>query len=186
MIVLDARDVIGALCSWLSFADRSARLRTHSRVWGGDRRNGNVPGSGCMTNFFGLGDPGCFLWRTYICTYIVRGMNTTPTPQSLLQQIARLDRLERGTLSVLREGAHGPCCNFQRWEGGRNVSQYVPAAQVPLVRENLEAYAQFAALIEQYVQLVSTRSREARLAGVKKKRLPPTSSSPKKPRSRRS
>ena len=96
-------------------------------------------------------------------------MNTTPTPEILLQQIARIQRMERGTLSVLREGANGPCCNFQRWEAGRNVSQYVPADQVPLVRENLDAYAQFDALIEQYVQLLSARSREERRAGVKKK-----------------
>ena len=113
------------------------------------------------------------------------GMNTTPTPEILLQQIARIQRMERGTLSVLREGANGPCCNFQRWEAGRNVSQYVPADQVPLVRENLDAYAQFDALIEQYVQLLSARSREERRAGVKKKRRTPTSSSPKKPRSKR-
>jgi hypothetical protein len=112
-------------------------------------------------------------------------MNPTPTPEILIQGIARIQRMERGTLSVLRESANGSCCNFQRWEAGRNVSQYVPVEQVPLVRENLKAYAQFEALIEQYVQLVSARSREERLAGVKKKRRPPTSSLPKKPRSKR-
>jgi hypothetical protein len=110
-------------------------------------------------------------------------MNTTPTPEVLRQQIASIQHMERGTLSVLRESANGPCCNFQRWENGANVSQYVPADQVPLVRENLDAYAQFEALIEQYVQRVSARSREARLAEVKKKRPPRNSSSRRKPRS---
>jgi len=94
--------------------------------------------------------------------------------------------MEKGTLSVVRESAHGLCCNFQRWEAGRNVSQYVPADQVPRVRENLAAYEEFAALVEQYVQLVSVRSREDRLAEGKKKRQPSTSSSLKKPKSRRS
>lgn len=112
-------------------------------------------------------------------------MNSTLTPENILQSIARIQRMERGTLSVLRQSSNGPCCNFQRWEAGRNVSQYVPADQVPLVQENLNAYAQFETLIEQYVLLVSARSREDRLAGVKKKHRPPTSSSPRKPRSKR-
>jgi hypothetical protein len=113
-------------------------------------------------------------------------MSQSPTPESILQQIARIPRLERGTLSFVRQSAAGPCCNFQRWEDGRNVSQYVRAEEVPLVRANLAAYEQCAALMEEYVQLLSTRSREERLAGVKKKRQPPTSSSRRKPKSRRS
>jgi hypothetical protein len=137
-----------------------------------------------MTDFCGFRDRAFFVDRRYICIYESR-VNTTPTPQILCQSIARFQRLERGTLSVLRQGSNGPACNFQRWENGRNVSEYVPAEQVPLVRENLEAYAQFQALIEEYVQGLSARSREERLAAVKKKRRPPTSSSPKKPRSKR-
>ena len=113
-------------------------------------------------------------------------MNPAATPEALLQQIAAIQHMEKGTLSVVRESARGPSCNFQRWENGRNVSQYVPAAEVPVVREHLAAYAQFTALVDQYVQVVSARSREERLGGVKKKRQPPTSSSPRKPKSRRS
>ena len=113
------------------------------------------------------------------------GMNSTPTPEALLHQIAAIQHLERGTLSVLRQGTRGPCCNFQRWENGRNTSQYVPAEQVPAVQQNLEAHARFQDLIEQYVQVLSDRSRAARLAGVKKKRPPRKSSSPRKPKSSR-
>jgi hypothetical protein len=112
-------------------------------------------------------------------------MNPAPTPESLLQQIARIPRLEKGTLSVLRQSVAGPCCNFQRWENGRNLSQYVSAEQVPQVRENLAAYEEFTALVERYVEVLSARSRAERLAGAQKKRRPPTSSSPRKRRSKR-
>jgi hypothetical protein len=110
-------------------------------------------------------------------------MNSKPSPEILFQQIATIQRMERGTLSILRQGAHGPCCNFQRWANGRNLSQYVPADQVPAVQENLEAHARFQDLIDQYVEVLSERSRVERLAGVKKKQQPRRSSSPRKPKS---
>lgn len=110
-------------------------------------------------------------------------MNATPSPENLLQEIARIQQLEKGKLCILRQGPKGPYYNLQRWEKGRNVSQYVPADQVAAVQENLAAHAQFEALSEQYVQLLSERSRAQRLAGVKKKRPPRKSSSPRKPKS---
>jgi hypothetical protein len=112
-------------------------------------------------------------------------MKTHSTPESLLQEIARIQSMEQGKLCILRQGPNGPYYNLQRWESHRNVSEYVPANQLPTVQENLAAYAQFEALMEEYVRLLSTRTREQRLAGVKKKRRPPTSSLPKKPRSKR-
>jgi hypothetical protein len=112
-------------------------------------------------------------------------VNTKSTPESLLQQIARIQVMEKGKLCVLRQGPNGPYHNLQRWENRRNISEYVPATQLPAVQANLAAYAQFEALIDEYVHLLSTRSREQRLIEVKKKRQPPTSSSPKKPRSKR-
>jgi hypothetical protein len=113
-------------------------------------------------------------------------MTAHPTPELLLQQIAAIQRMEKGTLSVVRESARGPVGNFQRWENGRNVSQYVPADQVPLVREHLAAYERCTALFEQYLQLVSERSRAERLSGVKKTLHRPASASPRKRKSKRS
>lgn len=112
---------------------------------------------------------------------------TTPqiTPEMLLQQIAAIERMERGTLCILREGPTGPYYNFQTREAGRHVSQYVPREQAPLLRENIAAFEHFQGLVDEYVRLVSERSREERLAGVKKKRPVRNSSSPSKPRSRR-
>ena len=111
------------------------------------------------------------------------GMSTSPTPEDLLKQMACIQHLEKGKLCVMRQGPNGPYYNLQRWENGRNVSQYVPADQVATVRENLEAHAQFEALTEQYVQLLSERTRAQRLAGVKKKRQPRNSPSRRKPKS---
>jgi hypothetical protein len=113
-------------------------------------------------------------------------MSTPLTPESILQQIASIQRLEQGKLCVLRQGPNGPYYNLQRWENGANVSQYIPAAQLPAVQENLAAYTQFQGLIETYVQLLSTRSREERLAPLKKKDRPASSSSRRKQRSKRS
>ena len=58
-------------------------------------------------------------------------MNAKITPQSLLQQIAQIQHMERGKLCVLREGPEGPYYNHQSWENGKNVSHYVPQDQVP-------------------------------------------------------
>jgi hypothetical protein len=113
-------------------------------------------------------------------------MSSPLTPQSILQQIAAIERFEQGKLCILRHGPNGPYYNLQRWENGANVSQYVPADQVTAVQENLAAYEEFQKLMQAYVQLLSARSREERLAGVKKKRpQPPTSSSRRKPKSKR-
>jgi hypothetical protein len=112
-------------------------------------------------------------------------MDPSPTPESLLQQIAGIQRLEQGKLCVLRQGPNGPYYNLQHWENGHNVSQYVPADQVTAVQENLAAHARFQSLIAEYARMLSARSREERLSGVKKKLPPPTSSSPRKPRSKR-
>lgn len=111
-------------------------------------------------------------------------MNAKTTAQSLLEQITSITRMEKGSLSILRQTSKGPACNFQRWENGRNRSEYIPPAQVTAVEENLQEHARFEALVEQYVETVSSVTREERLAGAKKKRPAPASPLPKKPKSK--
>jgi len=103
---------------------------------------------------------------------------------NILHQLASFDRMERGTLSVIRQTGHGPCCNFQRWEDGHQRSEYIPAEQVPAVEANLRRYREFQSLVDQYVDLLSRQSREDRLAGVKKKRPTRASRLRKKPKSK--
>ena len=96
------------------------------------------------------------------------------TPEILLHQIAAIDRMEHGTISIIRMGPNGPYFSFQG---------YVPAEQEPALRENIAAYQRFDALVHEYVRLVSDQSREQRLAGVKKKHPTKSSSSPRKRKS---
>jgi len=104
-------------------------------------------------------------------------MNTSITPESMLQQMAQIQPLERGKLCIFRQGSNGPYYNHQTWEHGENVSRYVPQDQVPALQQALAGYAQFQHLLEQYVQLMEQRSRAARVAGAKKKTRRPNCSS---------
>lgn len=103
-------------------------------------------------------------------------MNAKITPQSLLQQIAQIQHLERGKLCILREGPDGPYYNHQIWENGKNVSRYVTRDRVPALQEDIDGYHRFEQLIEQYVQLLVEKTRAEREAGLKKK-TPPLNSS---------
>jgi hypothetical protein len=101
------------------------------------------------------------------------------TPESLLRDLAQIQRLERGSVSVLRQGPNGPYYNHQCYEDGRNVSRYVPAEQVEELKAALADHQRFQQLVQQYVQLLVERTRAERQAGSKKKSPRPTSSWPK-------
>jgi len=96
-------------------------------------------------------------------------MNPKPTPQSLLENIGQIQHLERGTVSVLRQGPQGPYYNHQCYENGRNVSRYVPPEQVTDIQAAIDGYRQVQELMAQYVQLMVEKTRAQRAAGVKKK-----------------
>lgn len=111
-------------------------------------------------------------------------MNPKNNPRDILDQIAAIDRMERGKLSVIRRGPNGSYFNLQRREGGRNVTEYVPAEQVAQAQENIDAHNRFTSLVGEYVNLITVQSRQERLAGAKKKRPTQTSASPKKRKSK--
>jgi ketol-acid reductoisomerase len=106
-------------------------------------------------------------------------MNSKPTPQSILHDIAQIQQLDRGTVSIIRQGPQGPYHNHQCYENGRNVSRYVPPEQVADLKAALDGYHQVQEMMAQYVQLMVDKTRAERAAGFKKKRRPPKSSSPK-------
>jgi hypothetical protein len=96
-------------------------------------------------------------------------MNTsTSSAVGILGQIAAIDRMEPGTLCVLRQGPKGPYYNLQSREGGKPVCRYVPREQAEMVRQHTENYRQFESLVEDYAQRIISRTREERLAGQKK------------------
>ncbi len=103
-------------------------------------------------------------------------MNTKITLQSVLQQIAQIQHMERGKLCILREGPQGPYYNHQTWENGKNVSRYVPQDQVPAFQEAIAGYEQFQELTGKYAQIIIQKTREERTTGLKKKTSHPSSS----------
>ena len=106
-------------------------------------------------------------------------MNQELTPQSLLEQIAQITRMEPGKLCVMRQGAQGPYYNLQCREHGKTVSRYVPRDQVETVAAHTANYQQFQTLVEQYTTTVATLTRRERETGSKKKTPRPASSWPK-------
>lgn len=103
-------------------------------------------------------------------------MNQQSTPQSLLQQMAQIDRMEPGKLCVIRQGPDGPYYNLQCRENGETITRYVPRDQAELVAANTANHERFQALAAQYVALVAERTRAERETGSKKKTSRPTSS----------
>jgi hypothetical protein len=133
---------------------------------------------GRRTKFFKLSFSPFFCCRGIWHTHILVVMNPKPTPQSLLDDIAQIQRLDRGTVSVLRQGPQGPYYNHQCYEDGRNVSRYVPPEQVPELKAAIDGYRQVQEWMAQYVQLMVEKTRAERAAGTKKKTPPHTSSWP--------
>jgi hypothetical protein len=138
---------------------------------------------GRTTRIFQMEFPLFFVVVVYVQGIYYLVMNTTPTPRSILNDIAQIQRLDRGMLSVIRQGPQGPYYNHQCYENGRNVSRYVPGEQVADLKEAIAAYHRFQQLVEQYVQLLVEKTRAERAAGLKKKTPHPNSSWPKRRKS---
>jgi hypothetical protein len=139
--------------------------------------NGLLEGRKTLVSEFGFAP--LFSVRNICVGNILPPMKTPATPESLLRDLAQIQRLERGSVSVLRQGPNGPYYNHQCYEEGRNVSRYVPAEQVEELKAALADHQRFQQLVQQYVQLLVERTRAERQAGSKKKSPRPTSSWPK-------
>jgi hypothetical protein len=112
-------------------------------------------------------------------------VNSPLSPQKLLEQILQIQRMEHGSLSVIRQGPNGPYYNLNSWENGTNQCRYIPQAKVPEVRQAIEGYQSFQQLTAQYAQGVVEQTRAQLGIGIKKKSRRsnqtsrPESSSPK-------
>jgi hypothetical protein len=95
-------------------------------------------------------------------------MHSTDTAR-LLAQIAQIQRMERGTLTVMRQGPEGPYYKLQAWENGTNVSRYVARDEAAAVQEAIDGYHRFEALSAQYAQVVIDQTRAELAARSKKK-----------------
>lgn len=108
-------------------------------------------------------------------------MDNPLTPQDLLHQILQIQRMEHGSLSVIRQGPNGPYYNLNSWEAGANQCRYIPQDKVPQVQQAIEGYQKFQQITEQYAQGVVGQTRAQLGIGVKKKR--PRSSQTSRPES---
>jgi hypothetical protein len=93
----------------------------------------------------------------------------SPTLAQWFEQIAQIQRMERGKLTVMREGPAGPYYKHQVWENGKNLSRYIPREQAAAVQQAIDGYQQFQELTEQYAQLVINKTRAELAAHSKKK-----------------
>jgi hypothetical protein len=70
-------------------------------------------------------------------------MNNPITPQSLLEQILPIRRMEHGSLSVIRQGPNGPYYNLNSWEQGPNHCRYTSRDKVSEVQQAIASYQKF-------------------------------------------
>jgi hypothetical protein len=108
--------------------------------------------------------------------------STQPNPSSILKQIAQIQQMERGSISVIRKTAAGSFYNHQTWENGKNKARYVPRDELASLQEAIDGYKEYKELTEEYAQQIIDKTRAERAAHVKKKHLL-KSSSPKTPKS---
>ena len=94
----------------------------------------------------------------------------TTHPIHLLEEAAQIQRMERGKLSVMREGPNGTHFKLQAWEKGKNVSRHVSGEDAQAVQEALEGYQKFQDLTQQYAQQIIDTTRAEHLAHSKKKK----------------
>ena len=111
-----------------------------------------------MTTFYWKSDRRIFFVENISMLLDIPPVNTTD-PSLLLRRILRIQHMERGKLSIMRQGPEGPYYKLQCWENGRNFSRYVPRDQVPAVEEALEGYRLFRQLTDQYAQSVIDKTR---------------------------
>ena len=86
-------------------------------------------------------------------------MKPTGRQRQLLEQMGRIERMERGALCRMAGRRH---YNHQTWQGGRNVVRYVPAWERAALQQALAGYQRFRRLAEQYADEVIRQTRRAR------------------------
>lgn len=108
-------------------------------------------------------------------------MNSQRTPETIIKEILEIERMEHGSLSIIKQGPKGPYYNLNSWEGGKNRCRYIPRDKVPEVQEAIEGYQKFQQLTQEYAEQVVEKTRSELDIGVKKnsrtKKSPPAGKS---------
>ena len=78
----------------------------------------------------------------------------------IIRKMQEIETMETGKLCLMRRSAAGKAYyNLQSWTDGRNVSRYVPAAELEDTRKAVANHEQFMALVEEYVDLIVEKTR---------------------------
>jgi len=93
-------------------------------------------------------------------------MDDPMTPKQILREIAKIRRMERGTLHEFRKGPERRKYYNLQYQSGkrRRRTQYVPEDQVEDLKRDIEAYRKFKRLVEQYASLLVETTRAERAA----------------------
>jgi len=83
-------------------------------------------------------------------------MKTTSKARRLLERIAQIQDMERGTVCQMSGRNH---YNHQTWVEGRNVVRYVPRQNVAVLQHAIAGFAQFTQLTQQYADEIIRQSR---------------------------
>lgn len=86
-------------------------------------------------------------------------MKSTKKMRRLLERMAAIEGMERGTLCQMGGRPH---YNHQTWQDGRNVVRYVPKDDVPELKKDLAGYQLYSRLAEQYADEVIRQTRSRR------------------------
>jgi hypothetical protein len=86
-------------------------------------------------------------------------MKKTRKMRGILEQIAEIERMERGKLCRMGER---PYLNHQTWENGRNQVRYVRASEVDALQEAIDGYHRYQKLCEEYADEVIKQTRQER------------------------
>jgi hypothetical protein len=86
-------------------------------------------------------------------------MKVTKKAQRLLEKIAQVETMERGKICKLSGRKQ---FNHQTWHEGRNRVRYVRPEEVEQLQRDIDGYARFVKLMEQYADEIIRSSREKR------------------------
>jgi len=91
-------------------------------------------------------------------------MESTRKMRRLLERMAGIERMERGTICRMTGRAQ---YNHQTWRDGRNVVRYVRVERVASLQEAIEGYRFFVKLAEEYADEIIRRTRAGSAAAAK-------------------
>lgn len=101
-------------------------------------------------------------------------MKTNTDIHNLCSELASIQRMERGKLSIIRQGPTRPYFNLQRTENGKNITEYIPGSQLEQVKANISSYANFENLVKNYADKIVEKSRKERKGDCKKNARSPS------------